>query len=899
MTVFAAKRLFDIAPKLLNIPHVVVVVASILTVPTSMPILLRKSPCLLFTLSSLLDILLQWHTLLHPGTPWTPAPLLTRAYTTQIQAKPLTYTFDAVDLFNPQMQPAYSCYKIPYLAQALNGTLLAFAEARGPTDDPSTLGNCMDWDIMDVVLRKSYDGGHTWSAMETLLRGKYEEHWVVGNLAPVQDGVTGRLLLPFVRGNSRMWLTYSDDNGESWAEPARLAFEGFWWTWVGFGPPAGLQMVWSEKHYGRILLPGYFSDSPIFDLTGIIFSKAFLLYSDDHGHTWSMVVLSNNHQELLGIAGNEDQVAELHDGSLVLSLRTWLGERLQASSYDGGATWSSVARVPLPNPLQGCQGSLFTLNDKVLLYSGVEDFSVWDGSRFNLTLWESLDGGRNWRENQKLHIGSSSYSALWKLLDGNMGVVYETSKEISQIFVPENIYFRAIRLEGGGTTRSGVAYPGERDVKIGLGGNSTTAANTTAGGGMATSTAEYQLSPRRFYYLSSSRTEEKSVDRAATAYLLSRHNISINLATASSLYKVDLYSVPPTVVESTSDNDTALTEYLNRAPHRSAFPRPQLLFRSPSGQQGSSFEPYLPASDWVPSWLPLQARDEVWRRRPADGAEVEVSEFQLGFVWWLCMLHCILALMVGCTMVCLGGTILPCCSCCCGMECCWRRPRRACAWVARQVMRQKGVGEAARGSAGQRTDGGSDVDAAGQVETEERAWGAGTESVELLESCCSSSTSKPRNEIPSQSDERPATATPATNVEEQPVDISWRRLKIVWRWLVVNSVIFVHTVWFLFWGAGCFLALFFYHDDPVRWKFQLCCSTVGVYGSLLLTIFRLKVLHQHFDLRAYIPQGDDPQPAGGQPVIQSIFIKKRNDAILVAGVILVVSIVLVIVSSGW
>ncbi|CAD7972058.1 unnamed protein product [Amoebophrya sp. A120] len=486
---------------------------------------------------------------------------------------------DRVEVFSTDQFPQYSCYKIPYLFQTLNGTILAFAEARGPTDDKSSIGNCMDWDITDVVLRKSYDGGHTWSPMTTLLRGRYDWHFVVGNLAPVQDEFSGRILLPFTRGNSRMWLTFSDSQGESWADPYRLNYEGFWWTWVGFGPPAGLQMSYSKLYRGRLIIPGYFSDSPVFDLTAIFASSAFLLISDDGGANWERVIVSNGNQELIpGIAGNEDQVTEMCDGSLLLNMRTWIGDRVQSWSYDGGKSWSVVERTALPNPFQGCQGSVVSLNKHVQLYSGLgPPESDWDAVRKDLKLWTSEDGGRNWVERMIIHEGGASYSALWRLLDGRIAVIYEIGN-LSPIFIPLNIYVKILPpldeflFPAGGATVLPDYSPAD------------TTSFASMGCAASSPRTAYRTEPRRFWHIDGT---DAFVPVSSTGVQYQQQAVLV-----------------PSGTGTTSSTNATLSAMIN--------------------------------SDYPTTWRPFQVHSMDWQQR--QKSRFDSSSFMFSFTWWVVML---------------------------------------------------------------------------------------------------------------------------------------------------------------------------------------------------------------------------------------------------------------------
>ncbi|CAK9019137.1 Sialidase-1 (Acetylneuraminyl hydrolase) (G9 sialidase) (Lysosomal sialidase) (N-acetyl-alpha-neuraminidase 1) [Durusdinium trenchii] len=342
---------------------------------------------------------------------------------------------------------AYDCYKIPYLMQTLNGDLLAFAEARGPANAPegTSTGDCMDWDITDVVMRISSDFGETWGPQRMVIPGRRGVHTVAGNIAPVQDQLTGRIVMPFTRGNYEMWQTHSDDNGATWAEPKRLSsVERFRFTWVAFGPPSGLQLFNDPAHFGRLVVPGYYSSFPIYD-NGLL-TTAFVIFSDDGGDTWEeMATVPNGFLGVLrGIAGNECQVVELGDGSLLMNSRTLYGNRIQSRSRDGGASWEAFTRTEIPGPLVGCEGSIVTESPGRLLYSGPGGPTN-KVTRTRMTIWESANDGASWSELSVVEDdGSVSYSSLVRMWDGRIALLFELSEDVETVFVPGNIVVETV-----------------------------------------------------------------------------------------------------------------------------------------------------------------------------------------------------------------------------------------------------------------------------------------------------------------------------------------------------------------------------------------------------------------------------------------------------------------------
>eukprot|EP00042_Codosiga_hollandica_P042198 m.384266 g.384266 ORF g.384266 m.384266 type:complete len:242 (-) comp56269_c0_seq7:873-1598(-) len=100
-----------------------------------------------------------------------------------------------VDVFTAG-ENGYFCIKIPVLLTTQNGTLIAMGEARKP--------DCSDYTWTDLVIKRSTDGGATWSPLEIFYSNSTEgDSNVIGNAAIVQDRQTGTIFVRSFRPRFR------------------------------------------------------------------------------------------------------------------------------------------------------------------------------------------------------------------------------------------------------------------------------------------------------------------------------------------------------------------------------------------------------------------------------------------------------------------------------------------------------------------------------------------------------------------------------------------------------------------------------------------------------------------------------------------------------------------------
>ena len=299
----------------------------------------------------------------------------------------------------------YFGYRIPALLLTGKGTLLAFCEGRR-----NGLGDEGD---IDIVLKRSGDGGATWSAMQVV----YGEPGgvTIGNPCPVETA-DGRILLPFCRNNDRVFVTESADDGLTWSAPVEITTQAKadGWTWYATGPGIGVRKE-REPHKGRIIIP---SDHQAPAAYGF---GSHALISDDEGATWHFGAS-------LGKGSNECQVVELADGSLMMNTRMQReGRHLRgvSRSTDGGETWSEIVHDEnLPCPI--CQAGFIKAEidgESVLLFSNP---AVTD-SRTHMTIRVSRDEGATWAS-KELHAGPTAYSSIAALPGGEICCLYEAGE---------------------------------------------------------------------------------------------------------------------------------------------------------------------------------------------------------------------------------------------------------------------------------------------------------------------------------------------------------------------------------------------------------------------------------------------------------------------------------------
>ncbi|MFI6333543.1 exo-alpha-sialidase [Streptomyces sp. NPDC050535] len=349
----------------------------------------------------------------------------------------------------------YATYRIPALVRTRAGTLLAFAEGR--------VGGRHDSGDIDVVLRRSLDGGCTWGPLRVVTAGKGDTR---GNPAPVVDPGTGHVVLvtsynsgdvteaQILRGEAteeqgrRVFVQRSRDDGLSFSAPTEItsAVKRPGWRWYATGPGHAIALTRGE-HPGRLVVPANHSAAPPEGSTDTgqepRYFGAHAIYSDDGGRSWQLGFADDAYEGVHN--ANESTVAQLPDGRLYFSSRnqkgTSVGNRLDAYSSDGGSTLDqdydeqhSLDDVPL------VQGTLLQLtgDQGELLFSAP---SV-PTDRAAMAIWGSTDGGRAFRKVLTLSEAKAAYSDLVQTDARTVGILYETGAETAY----EEIEFRRIPL---------------------------------------------------------------------------------------------------------------------------------------------------------------------------------------------------------------------------------------------------------------------------------------------------------------------------------------------------------------------------------------------------------------------------------------------------------------------
>lgn len=331
----------------------------------------------------------------------------------------------------------YNCFRIPAIVRTKDKkTLLAFAEGRK--------NDCDDTGAINVVLKRSTDGGKTWGRIEMVADGAGDTR---GNPVPIVDRASGRITLltthnpgPDCGKHSKKctrtpYLQHSTDaKGTKWSAPKAQPQlkQDKWNTWYATGPGHGLQLT-RGKHTNRMVVGITFAGKG-----GV--KGAGLIYSDDRGTTWKRGATDDRTGKK--ITPQELSLLERVDGAVYTAARnqdnngseTATGNRATAISIDAGASFQAPFAVApdLKGPV--VQGSVVRLRAKtagdpknLILFSGpYNTASDMDHRRHTMRIRTSSDEGKTWQETGTVVDATwAAYSDLINLGGGRAGLLYE------------------------------------------------------------------------------------------------------------------------------------------------------------------------------------------------------------------------------------------------------------------------------------------------------------------------------------------------------------------------------------------------------------------------------------------------------------------------------------------
>ena len=317
-------------------------------------------------------------------------------------------------------------YRIPGLACSNKGTLLAVFDLRHKNsgDLPAD---------MDVGLSRSIDQGKTWQKNQVILdydkSEKDSKGNGVGDPCILIDKKTGTIFVAALwsKGN-RGWngsgpglspeetgqfvITKSSDDGVTWSKPinitAKIKGRDAKWRLCFQGPGNGIQLK-----DGTLVFPAQYREA-----NGV--AHSCFIFSSDSGDTWTISSPAIPGKQ----PTSESQIAELKDGSLLLSMRdesrsgkrAWA--RFQPDSGLAGGKWVENWSV-VDDPT--CMASLIRHPDGLLFFSNPAS----PKQRVALTVRASSDNGKTWSKSRLIDPRPSSYSSMTVLNDGSIGVLYE------------------------------------------------------------------------------------------------------------------------------------------------------------------------------------------------------------------------------------------------------------------------------------------------------------------------------------------------------------------------------------------------------------------------------------------------------------------------------------------
>ena len=348
----------------------------------------------------------------------------------------------------PTVVAPFAAYRIPALSYLGDGVVVAAWDGRPNNAADSPNPN-------SIVMRRSTDGGATWSAQRTILAGSADSgaaKFGYSDPSFVYDAEVDKLFLFSVyskdagfgsstfgnddanRNVISAQVAESSDGGLTWSAPRLITSVVKPGASTTAPQPGDVRSMFATSGEGIQLKYGAHAGRLVQQFAGDVRQsngtnaiQAYSVYSDDHGATW---VKGAN----VGTKMDENKTVELSDGRIMLNSRSNDGSdnaRKVAISTDGGQTYGPVTLdTNLADPANNAaiarlfpDAPLGSADARKLIFTNANDAN----NRQNVSARVSCDDGATWGVPRTIRSGFSAYSTVTRLESGQIGVLYESN----------------------------------------------------------------------------------------------------------------------------------------------------------------------------------------------------------------------------------------------------------------------------------------------------------------------------------------------------------------------------------------------------------------------------------------------------------------------------------------
>lgn len=321
------------------------------------------------------------------------------------------------NLFEAVEKDSISCYRIPALVTAPNGDLIAAIDERVPS--------CGDlkWSRdINIVIRRSTDNGQTWLPKEKVV--DFELGKSASDPSMIVDRITNEIIMFYnymdldnEKDVYYLHVVKSSDNGKTWSSPEDIT-------------PQITRPEWNQDF--KFITSGrgiQTRSGKLLHCMVNLNNGMHVFGSEDHGKTWYFI-------DTPILPADESKIVELADGSLMVNARVNKeGLRYVHTSLDQGEKWETRADSALIDP--GCNASIVRYTSIIdgfkknrLLFSNAKS----EKDRINMTVRISYDEGQTWSAGKTIYSGSSAYSSLSILKNGDIGLFFEKDSHTQNVF---------------------------------------------------------------------------------------------------------------------------------------------------------------------------------------------------------------------------------------------------------------------------------------------------------------------------------------------------------------------------------------------------------------------------------------------------------------------------------